>query len=114
MARTKTEILYIFSHGKVAAMNKANGEIIWSVKLKDYLGQKGMAFGNILHENDKLYIGTSGYVVCLSAKDGSLLWKNELKGWGFNMVSFANAGDANAAASAAANAAAAGAVAATI
>jgi hypothetical protein len=42
----------------------------------------------------------------MRAKDGSLVWKNELKGWGLQFISMANAGN-EAAASAIQQAAAA-------
>ena len=52
-----------------------------------------MSFGQINVEDNKIFIGCSGMMLCLSTKDGSLLWKNELKGWGYNFVSMANAGN---------------------
>jgi hypothetical protein len=48
----------------------------------------------------------AGILLCLSAKDGALIWKNELKGWGYNFVSMANAGNEAAGAASAAQAAA--------
>jgi len=84
-------VLYILSNGKVAAINKKNGEIIWEVKLKQYLTTKvTMAIGQISVEENKIFVGAAGILLCLSTKDGSLIWKNELKGWGFNFVSIAN------------------------
>jgi outer membrane protein assembly factor BamB len=99
--------LFILSNGRLAAINKKNGEIIWKVKLKQYLNNKlSLTIGQLSVEDDKIYVGCSGILLCLSTKDGSLIWKNELKGWGYNFVSMANV--SNEAASAdAANAAAA-------
>lgn len=89
----KKETIYILSGGRAAAINKKNGEIIWEVKLKDYIKTTlGNHIGQIVEENGKLFIGCAGILVCLSTKDGSLLWKNELKGWGYGFVSIANAG----------------------
>ncbi len=87
MAYNYKDHLFIFSSGRVAAINKTNGEVIWETKLKQYLKYINMSFGNLLHEEDKLFVGAGGYLVCLSAKDGSFIWKNELKGWGYNFVS---------------------------
>lgn len=85
------QVIFIYSNGRVAAINKANGDIIWEVKLKDHIKSSfAHAVGSIQCEGDKLYIGVSGIMVCLKAKDGSLVWKNELKGWGYNFVSMAN------------------------
>ena len=102
-----TPVLYILSNGRVAAVNKKDGSIVWEVKLKQYLSSKmTLTYGQITVEDNKLYIGSTGMLICLSTKDGSLIWKNELKGWGYSFVSMAGAGN-EAAASAAGNAAAA-------
>lgn len=87
----QNNLLFILSNGKAAAINKKDGEIVWEVKLKQYLsnGMK-LTIGQISVEADKLYIASTGILLCLSTKDGSLLWKNELKGWGYSFVSMAN------------------------
>lgn len=83
--------LYILSYGRVAAINKKSGDIIWEKKLKEYLPTgSAYAIGQLQVEGDKLFIGIQGILLCLKAKDGSLIWKNELKGWGYNFISFAN------------------------
>ena len=86
--------LFILSNGRVAAVNKKDGAIVWEVKLSKYLGSKmSLSFGQISLEDNKLFIGSTGMLLCLNAKDGSLVWKNELKGWGYYFVSMANAGN---------------------
>lgn len=100
--------LYIFSNGRVAAINKKDGQITWEVKLKQYVTNGvSNAVGQISVEDSKIFVGVSGVLLCLSTKDGSLIWKNELKGWGFQFVSLANVNNetAGAAASIAASAA---------
>lgn len=110
----KQNNLYILSNGRVAAINKKDGNITWEVKLRQYVSNSlTMTFGQICFENDKLFIGSSGMLLCLNAKDGSLLWKNELKGWGYSFVSMANAGNEAAIAGAAHAAASAAVIAAT-
>lgn len=90
----KKNILYILSNGRVAAIDKKNGDIIWEVKLKEYSkSSMSYAVGQINVENDNIYVGVSGLLFCLSTKDGSLKWKNELKGWGYYFVSMANVGN---------------------
>jgi outer membrane protein assembly factor BamB len=109
-----TPALYILSKGRVAAINKKDGSILWEVKLKQYISSaSAYGFGQITVEDNKLYIGTSGILLCLHAKDGSLVWKNELKGWGYGFVSIAGAGNEAAAAASAAAASTAAVVAAT-
>ncbi|MFT3909652.1 MAG: PQQ-binding-like beta-propeller repeat protein [Ferruginibacter sp.] len=83
--------LFIFSNGRVAAINKKDGGIIWEIKIKQYLGTSMRHYyGQISVEDDKVYVATSGMLLCLAAKDGSFVWKNELKGWGYQFVSMAN------------------------
>lgn len=106
-AMKKKNVLYILSNGRVAAINKQNGEIVWEVKLKQYVKSGLMqTIGQLSLEGERLYAGVSGILLCLSTKDGSLVWVNELKGWGYNFVSIANAGSESAGAAVAANAAA--------
>jgi outer membrane protein assembly factor BamB len=82
--------VYIFSFGRVAKLNKQNGEIVWEIKLKDLGITSYNAFGDIRHEGEYLFIGISGHIICLTENDGSLVWKNDLKGWGYNYISIAN------------------------
>lgn len=91
--------LYILSNGRVAAIDKTSGEIVWEVKLRTYVKTSlNYTIGQITFEHNKLFVAVSGILLCLEATDGSLIWKNELKGWGYNFVSVANAGiDATAA-----------------
>lgn len=90
--------LYIFSNGRLAAINKKDGSIIWEINLKKILKYSGYNIGQLVEDGDRLYVGASGQIACLSAKDGALLWKNELKGWGFQFISIANSPNENTAA----------------
>jgi len=85
--------LFVLSNGRLAAINKKDGGIIWETKLKQYLNNKlSLTIGQLQVEGDKIYVGCSGIVLCLKSKDGSLVWKNELKGWGYYFVSLASSG----------------------
>lgn len=102
----KQNTLYIQSNGRVAAIDKLNGDIVWEVKLSQYV--KGTTFhhAQLLLEGENLFVGVSGIVFCLNALDGSLVWKNELKGWGYYFVSMAGASSTAASSSLAASSAA--------
>ncbi len=106
----KSNLLFILSNGRVAAINKNDGQIVWEVKLRQYVTAAAtMTIGQISVEDDNIFVGGSGILLCLSTHDGSLIWKNELKGWGYQFISLANvnneaataAGKRNAAASSA-------------
>ena len=87
----QNNVLFILSNGRVAAINKIDGTVLWEVKLKQYVtNSMAHSVGQIMVEDKKIYVGCAGVLVCLDTKDGSLLWKNELKGWGYNFVSMAN------------------------
>ena len=101
----KEDILYIYSNGRAAAISKKDGSMVWEVNLNKYAGMTVKAIGQITVEDDKLFIGSGGILLCLAAKDGAFIWKNELKGWGYNFVSIANA-ESNTASAASAGAAA--------
>ena len=88
----KQKYLYVFSNGRIAKISKANGEIVWEVKLKEH-GMAHVTIGNLKLEEDRVYFGGYGKLICLNEKDGSLVWKNELKGWGYSYVIFANSGN---------------------
>lgn len=110
----QNNLLFILSNGRVAAINKKDGQIVWEIKLRQYLSSTiTLAFGQISVENNKIYVGASGILLCLSTKDGSLIWKNELKGWGFQFVSMANVNNEAAAAAITAASASAAVIAAT-
>jgi glucose dehydrogenase len=111
----KLQVLFILSNGRVAAINKKDGTIVWEVKLRKYLSSSvAMAVGQIHFEDGKLYIGVSGIAICLDAKDGALVWKNDLKGWGYNFVSMANVGSEAAASAVIAASTSAAVIAATV
>lgn len=87
----KPELLFILSNGRVGAVSKKTGELVWEVKLSQYVkNAMSLSIGQISVEDNKIYVGSTGILLCLSTKDGSLIWKNELKGWGYTFVSMAN------------------------
>lgn len=111
----KNNNIYIFSNGRVAAINKKDGSIVWEIKLKQYISTStAYTVAQISVEDDKIFVGVSGILLCLSTKDGSLIWKNELKGWGYSYVSIANAGSTDQSSSAGAAAASAALIAASV
>lgn len=84
--------IYIFSNGRVAAIDKKSGGIAWEVKLKDVTKiakWSSYSVGQLSEDETKLYIGVSGVIICLDKKDGRLLWENPLKGWGYGFISIA-------------------------
>ncbi len=88
--------LYIYSSGRVAKINKQNGEIIWQTKLKDMcIG--GATVANMQIDGDKIFVGANGILVCINENNGEVVWTNSLTGWGYGYVIFANQSQAEAA-----------------
>jgi outer membrane protein assembly factor BamB len=82
--------LYILSKGRLGAVNKKDGSLVWEVKLKTYLSNGlSLSIGQLTVEGNRIYVASTGVLLCLATKDGSLVWKNELKGWGYQYVSMA-------------------------
>lgn len=81
--------LYIYSAGRIAKVNKQNGEVIWQTKLRD-VGISSATVANMQLDGDKIFIGANGALVCVSEKDGEVIWSNTLSGWGYNYIIFAN------------------------
>jgi serine protease inhibitor ecotin len=101
----QNNVLFILSRGRVAAISKKDGTIVWEVKLN--ITGAAQAIGQLQVEGDKIFVGIKGIMLCLSTKDGALLWKNELKGWGYGFLSLANVSNEAAAGTIAAHQAAA-------
>lgn len=93
--KQKNGYLYIYSSGRVAKINKQNGEVIWQTKLKD-VGISGATVANMQVDGEKIFIGSSGVLVCINESDGEVVWSNSLKGWGYGYVIFANQNQAEA------------------
>jgi outer membrane protein assembly factor BamB len=90
----KINVVYILSGGRVAAINKKDGSIVWEIKLRPLLPSGvTLSIGQINFEDGKLFVAGSGVILCLDARDGKLIWINSLKGWGYGFVSMANVGN---------------------
>ena len=72
--------------GSVIALNPANGEHLWAVKLK------GSDFVNVVLNGNNLYAATHGELFCLDPGTGSIRWHDPLKGYGWGLVSIAGEG----------------------
>jgi outer membrane protein assembly factor BamB len=100
--KSKNSYLYIYAKGRVAKINKQNGEIAWETRLNG-IGINKAAVGNLQLDGSNLYVGANGILVCLNEPDGSIVWTNPLKGWGYSYIIFANQNQTAAAADAAAS-----------
>jgi len=81
-----SNILYLGIKGSVIALNAATGEVLWTVHLKS------SEFVNVVLDGDNLYAATQGEIFCLDPQTGVGRWHNELKGFGWGLVSIAGEG----------------------
>ena len=80
----KDLLVVVVLNGKVAALLKSSGEILWSVKLSGMMGDK---FVTITTDDTHVYAYTTGRIHCLDMETGRTLWTNALKGYGYGIAS---------------------------
>jgi outer membrane protein assembly factor BamB len=77
------DLVFVGSGGRVAAMTRATGEIVWEHKVAD-------AIVSVLCDPAVgLLVGASGRIWCLDPVTGVQRWHNELKGFGHGSVAIA-------------------------
>ena len=101
------ELVFLAFAKKIHAVNRYDGGIVWTVKLK-----QGSGFISLHLDGDRLIASCHGYTWCLDPLTGAEVWFQPFKGFGVGIPSIASvhgssSSDAAAAAIAAAAAAAA-------
>ena len=76
------KLLFVGTHGHVAAINKTNGRKVWSTSLP----KSGYGVVSILPEDGQLLCACGGYVFALDPLTGDILWTNGLRGLGNGIV----------------------------
>lgn len=71
--------LYLGIQGKVVCLNKQNGDIVWSTKIKSSSG----AVTNVFLDDGCVYAYSGGHLFCVDAKSGEIKWENSLSGYGY-------------------------------
>ncbi len=74
--------------GQLYALNKTNGEIVWSFKTHKYFKEMNQTdpnhrgiHGTACYDEEYVYVGDySGYNYCLDKETGTLVWENKLGG----------------------------------
>lgn len=73
---TIDQLVFVGLNGYVVALDRENGEIVWSND------QMKSGYVTILVDDDRLIISTNGYIYCLNPLTGDILWHNPMKGYG--------------------------------
>jgi hypothetical protein len=79
------DLVFVGLNGRVAALERATGEIIWEWK-------RGGTYVSLLVEGERLFVSVDGYTYCLDGRTGEELWFNPLKGYGTGPAALATAG----------------------
>lgn len=81
-------LLHVGIGGHVVAVQRADGEILWSTKLR-----RGSSLVPLVLDGERLYAVSGGEISCLEAATGKLLWHNPLKGFGTGYAMLAGGAD---------------------
>jgi len=87
---TLKDLCYVGLNGRVIAMNRYSGDIVWEWKTPRGRSQ----FVTMMLDGDRLLVSTNGYIYCLDPLYGQDVWSNPLKGYGTGIASFASANGA--------------------
>jgi outer membrane protein assembly factor BamB len=72
------DLLFVGFNGRVAALARHSGELVWKWKCPKPSGRMVA----VLVQDKYLYASSSGYTYCLDALTGEQLWDNPLIGMG--------------------------------
>ena len=81
------DMLFVGTHGHVAALRKSDGQLLW----KGSLPKTGYQVVSLILEDGLLLCASGGRVFALAPADGRILWQNDLKGMGTGRVVLATA-----------------------
>jgi hypothetical protein len=76
------EIVLVALNGRVTALQKDGGAIVWSTKLPGRAN-----FVTMTGDGQKVYAASIEEIHCLDLISGKLLWSNGLKGHGWGLAS---------------------------
>ncbi len=74
---TTDDLLFVSFAGKVFALHRGSGEVVWKWKAPN-----GTGLVTLLPDGDRLFASCQGYTWALDPCEGTPLWFQELKGEG--------------------------------
>jgi outer membrane protein assembly factor BamB len=85
-------IVFVGLNGRVAALDRRTGDVVWKWKSPKRMG--GYVSLLLLDER-QLIVAVDGYTYCLHPRTGEQQWVNELKGFGTGVTSIVAMGRYN-------------------
>jgi outer membrane protein assembly factor BamB len=88
---TIDDLVFVGLNGYVVAVDRKNGQIVWS---NDELrgGHLSGGYVSLLLDGDRLIVSCNGYLFCLDPLNGNVLWDNPLTGHGIGVASIVSVG----------------------
>jgi outer membrane protein assembly factor BamB len=74
--RTIEQLVFVGLNGYALALDRDNGDIVWSNN------ELRSGYVTLLLDGDRLIVSTNGYMYCLDPLTGQILWHNPLTGYG--------------------------------
>jgi outer membrane protein assembly factor BamB len=81
--QARRDVIYPGVKGTAVALNRENGETLWSTRLN------GWDFVNVMLDDNVVLATTKGEIFCLDAQSGAIRWRNQLPGMGFGLITIA-------------------------
>jgi len=89
------DILLLGLKGKVTAVSKIDGSILWCTELKGGVFSSG-AFVTLISDGKYVFAYSAGQLHCLDLATGQNQWTNELPGYGYGLGSLCLPGQGSA------------------
>ena len=74
-----TEIIFTGTGGRVTAINRLNGGVLWQTKVG------GSSFVTVIADDTMVYAQSRGKLLALELISGKILWENGLAGCGYGL-----------------------------
>jgi outer membrane protein assembly factor BamB len=85
-----SDLLFLGLNGRVAAIDRESGEIVWEWTAKDPDKKRAVGgFMTLLVDQGQLFASANGYTYRLDPVTGDELWANPLRGWGVGPTALA-------------------------
>lgn len=85
-----SDFLFTGFNGRVAAVHRDTGEILW-----EWQAPHGSGYVSLLPDVDRLLVSVQGYLYALDAWSGAQMWVNPMRGYGMGLASLASMSASN-------------------
>ena len=84
------KLLFVGLNGRVAALDRDSGDIVWEWMAKDPDKHKAVGgYMTLLVDQSQLFVSANGFTYRLDPVTGEETWANPLRGWGLGPAALA-------------------------